>query len=253
MYRELVPHAALRPFVDRLWISASAPDARPRPRRVLPDGCIDLLIDLADGGRAFVVGTMTRAVEVAQDRATRIVAVRFRPGGGAPFLRVRADELTDRQVAREELGLRWCAGVEDAPLPLAARRLEQALLGELPRVAPPDPLVAHAVRVTFGPAPLAVDALARRIGWSRQHLRRAFAAHVGVGPKALARVARLQRALARLQVQGGLPLARAAAELGYFDEAHMARDFRALAGLTPGAAQAAAGSIFPIPSLLEAA
>ena len=77
-----------------------------------------------------------------------------------------------------------------------------------------------------------------------------FCAEVGIGPKQLARVARLQRAVALLQGGSG-SLAAEAAALGYFDQAHMARDFRALAGVTPAAVRLERGSIFPIRSLLD--
>jgi AraC-like DNA-binding protein len=76
---------------------------------------------------------------------------------------------------------------------------------------------------------------------------------VGVGPKQLARVARMQRSVDHLQRDVEREtLAGAAAELGYFDQAHMARDFRELAGLAPRDIRAARGSIFPIRSLWEA-
>jgi AraC-like DNA-binding protein len=252
-YRELRPHPVLRPYVDRLW--TSTPDAQPtaQPQRILPDGCIDLLVNV-ERGRAFAVGAMTGPWLVPPGPSSPIVAVRFRPGGAAPFLAAPAHELTDRRVEIAALGLRWLEPArlaESGDLDAAVRALERALLARVGAVVAPEPLVAHAVGRLFAPAPPSVEALARRLGWSRQHLRRAFRAHVGVGPKELGRIARLQRALVALQGGGGS--AATAASLGYFDQAHMARDFRALAGLTPLAAQAARGSIFPIVSLLDGA
>ena len=95
----------------------------------------------------------------------------------------------------------------------------------------------------------ALDTITRALGCSRQHLARAFRAQVGIGPKELGRVARVQRALERIQRRRHAPLADAALDLGYFDEAHMDRDFRDLVGVTPARARGAAGSIRPIPSL----
>lgn len=251
-YRELVPHPALRPFVDRFWISVD--DAAPPARRILPDGCIDVLVDLAAQGRALVVGTMTSASVFAPRGPVRIAAVRFRPAGAVPFLGVAARALTDGTFTCDELGARWLADArwaETADADAAVASLQRLLLGRLSALKRPDPLVAHAVTALFRPAPPSIEALGRETGWSRQHLARAFHLHVGVSPKQLARVARLQRAVADLQQRGrGDGLADAAVRLGYFDQAHMARDFRALAGLTPAQARAAAGSIFPIRSLL---
>ena len=85
----------------------------------------------------------------------------------------------------------------------------------------------------------------------RDELGRAFRHQIG-GPKQFGRVARLQRAVGELQRGRNLSLATAAVRLGYFDEAHMDRDFRELVGVTPLTARASAGSIFPIRSLFEA-
>jgi AraC-like DNA-binding protein len=253
-YRELPPHPALSPFVDRFWVSVE--DAAPPPRRILPDGCIDVLVDLLHGGPPIVVGTMTRASVFEPRGPIRIAAVRFRPAGAVPFLSVSARELTDRTFGCDEVGARWLADAPwaDAVDPVGAvDSLQRSLLRRLAALERPDPVVAHAVAALFGSEPPSIEALGRDTGWSRQHLARAFRFHVGVSPKQLARVARLQRAVVDLQRGRAHGLADTALRLGYFDQAHMTRDFRALAGLTPAEARAAAGSIFPIPSLLAGA
>jgi transcriptional regulator GlxA family with amidase domain len=76
-----------------------------------------------------------------------------------------------------------------------------------------------------------VDELAAALGFSERQLRRRFLAAVGYGPKTLQRVLRLRRFLAERDVDG---LAAAAVGAGYADQAHLARDCRALTGLTPG-------------------
>jgi len=260
-YRELLPHPALQPFVDRFWILTAAAGAG--PRRILPDGCIDVIVDVdpdSDGcGQAAAVGTMTRAMLFHPQTRVRSAAVRFRPGGAAPFLRLPADALTDRVVEVGDADARWIApGDGDTPPdPVAAvATLERRLLARLRAIAGLDRTVAHAVGRLFSPAPPTIDELGREIGWSRQHLARRFRTAVGVSPKQLARVARLQRAVDHLQrgvsAASVFNLAGAAADLGYFDQAHMARDFRELAGLAPRDIRAARGSIFPIRSLLQA-
>ena len=249
-YRELLPDPRLRPFVDRFWISV-APAGAPA-RHILPDGCIDVLIDLAGGGRPLAVGTMTRASLFHPGAPVRIAAVRFRPGGAVPFLRVPAGELTDRTVPCDDLGARWLAhpGWSEAGDPAAAvGALQGLLMDRLAARDRRDPVVAHAVAALFGREPPTIEALSRDTGWSRQHLARRFRQHVGVGPKQLARVARLQRAVADLQRGAGHGLADLALSLGYFDQAHMTRDFSALAAMTPLEAATGAGSIFPIRSL----
>jgi len=256
VYREHRPHVALAPFVDRLWTRSAAAGPAP-PRRILPDGCIDILVDLAGGGRVSAIGTMTRPLVVDGGVAALQVAVRFRPAGAVPFLGVAADALTDRRVDGDDLDrLGWLRGEplgEASDVDEAVRALERMLLARLAGVPRPDARIAHAVTALAAAEAPSVDAVARALGWSRQHLRRTFIAQVGVGPKEFARVARLQRAVDRLQRGRRGDGARVAADLGYFDQAHMAHDFRALAGVTPAEARSSAGSIFPIRSLYAGA
>jgi transcriptional regulator GlxA family with amidase domain len=113
--------------------------------------------------------------------------------------------------------------------------------------------VDYAVGSLARSSPPSIGELAADIGWSRQQLSRAFHQTVGVSPKHFARTARLHRAIDQLQRCRNRGLAAAALELGYFDQAHMHRDFRELAGLTPGTVAAFPGSIFPIRSLFCAA
>ena len=180
--------------------------------------------------------------------------MRFRPGGAAPFLRLPADELTDRVLDARDAGARWIAAdADEVPADPLRRggRAGTAPAGAAGRDRAPDRAVAHAVGRLFAAAPPPIAELGRELGWSRQHLARRFRAEIGVGPKQLARVARLQRAVDQLQsgAGGDLTLAGTAVDLGYFDQAHMARDFREMAGLAPRDVRETRGSIFPIRSL----
>jgi AraC-like DNA-binding protein len=84
---------------------------------------------------------------------------------------------------------------------------------------------------------VSVADLAEETGWSLRHLDNRFRAEIGLTPKAAARVIRFDRArrmLMRRVSQGGPPaLADLAAAGGYYDQAHLAREFRGLAGCPP--------------------
>jgi AraC-like DNA-binding protein len=107
--------------------------------------------------------------------------------------------------------------------------------------APPD-VVSRArsapERVSPGPAsPEPVGALAADLGWSPRRLLERFRGELGVGPKEAARIARFDRArrdlFHRAALGGPLRLAELAVVHGYYDQAHLAREFRALAGCSP--------------------
>jgi len=80
---------------------------------------------------------------------------------------------------------------------------------------------------------LRVDELARDAGYSRRHLTARFRAEYGLAPKTAARVMRFERARALLVRPEPPSLARIAAACGYADQAHMNREWRALAGASP--------------------
>ncbi|MET9424840.1 helix-turn-helix domain-containing protein [Streptomyces sp. NPDC006540] len=218
-----------------VWTRSAGPGAGP----VLPDGCMDLLWSQ---GRLFVAGPDTHAHTPAAGGSW--AGVRFAPGSAPAVLGVPAHELRDRRVELADL---W--GDADA------RRLAERI-GEAPdeaaeleaialeRSVPPDPLLGAVVRHLDAGGTVADAADAAGLG-ARQLHRRSLDAF-GYGPKTLARILRLQRALAL--VRGGVPYGDAAHRAGCADQAHLAREMRALAGITLGAYEALAKSETPSPS-----
>ncbi|HEY6180312.1 MAG TPA: DUF6597 domain-containing transcriptional factor, partial [Kofleriaceae bacterium] len=101
-YTEIAPPPDLAPYVDRLWLRTTVGGAG-RIHRVLPDGCVDIIVDAARGA-AQLVGTMTRAIEVA-DGPSQIIAVRFRPGTAGALVGAPLAELTDRATGLADLGV----------------------------------------------------------------------------------------------------------------------------------------------------
>jgi AraC-like DNA-binding protein len=228
-YREHPPPRALAPWVACTWERA---DGGAEPVRVLPDGCIDIVWSAAGG--AVVAGPNTTAFVVALPARTHVVGVRMRPGAAPPLLGVHAAELRDAHVALHELWGDDGRRLEER-LHASADRAGDLLATLAPRAAAggePDALVQAAVaRLRDGAAPVRV--LAGELYVSERQLRRRVGTAVGYGPKRLARVLRLGRALAA--ARSGEELARVAAEAGYADQAHFAGDCRELAGVPPSA------------------
>ena len=246
-YTEFEPAPALHGVVECLWTrAASAPWESPRERRVLPDGCVDVVIDLRAGpgrgvatplpGSALLVGAMTRPLVLRDSRPGDFLGARLRPGHALALLGVPASELTDLRIPVEEL---WPEATELRERVVAAGPdgwravLEHALAQRLARADQPPHDVIAAVRLVFtSRGRLAVDALAATLGVTRQHLARQFARHVGVTPKMLCRVARVQYVLRQAARRDGDWSAIAFAA-GYCDQSHLVNDFGELTGLTP--------------------
>ncbi len=244
VYREHPPPAHLRAWVQCLWTLDSGAGAL-HTHRVLPDGCIDILFEAGGAGTAgiSVVGMMTRPLLVTHHQGVSFTALRFRPGAAAAFFREPLHRLTDARVELREL---WR---ESGPLlgrlqgaPAAANRLG-LLVGELERRLDEASRRGHAgcgfaVRALEAEPDARVRDLCARLGVSRQALARSFREHVGVSPKTLGRVLRLQRAL-RLLARGAAGnrarWADLALDAGYYDQSHLVAEFKELVGLTPGA------------------
>ncbi|AVH61067.1 MULTISPECIES: helix-turn-helix domain-containing protein [Streptomyces] len=193
---------------------------------VLPDGCMDLLWH---EGRLLVAGPDTRA-HIPEGPPGHWAGVRFYPGTAPAFLGVPAYELRDRRVELADLWtaaqVRRLAGrIAAAADPVSA--LEELALERAADAEPPDPLLRKVVAALDAGRPVA--ATADELGLGARQLHRRSLAAFGYGPKTLARVLRLQRALSL--ARGGVPLAETAARAGFADQAHLARDVRELAGM----------------------
>jgi AraC-like DNA-binding protein len=189
-----------------------------------------------DGARLFVAGPDT-APNWAMARGPFAVGVRFRPGMGPLFLGVPAYRLRDQRVDLELLlphAGQVCEELaKSSNLRQAAAFLEQWAVHRLPGIEAPDPVVEAAAGLwSRGTATAAASRLAERAGITERHLHRRFVAAVGYGPKLLQRVLRFQAFLAACG-DAAPGLAELAVEAGYADQAHLGRETRALAGLTP--------------------
>lgn len=213
IYREWAPPGSWRDVVACCWKQRVSAD---RVQRVVPDGHADVLIH--ESGRIEVVGLHDEVDLPLLQAGTWIHGIRLRPHAVAAAFRIDASSLRNRTVPLEDVvGARH-----------ARRLLDSQERDAWIRSIEPNPRTEHAVRLlTTHPVNRAADAL----GLTSRQLRRVLAAEIGIAPKAFQRVLRMQRFMAAAERLDGL--ANAAAEAGYSDQAHMTREVRSLAGLTP--------------------
>ncbi|MCM2387009.1 helix-turn-helix domain-containing protein [Streptomyces albipurpureus] len=222
-----------------VWTRTPAEHGHARP--VLPDGCMDLIWT---PGQLLVAGPDTRSHLPRPTPGTRWAGVRFAPGTAPAVLGTPAHELRDLRVGLDAL---WGAGsarelterVDTAADPAA--ELEAVALAAARRAGPPDPALSEIVRRLDAGDTVAAAADAAGLGTRQLHRRSRDA--FGYGPKTLARVLRLQRALAL--IWRGVPYAAAAVTAGCADQAHLAREMRDLTGMTLSGYRASAKSETP--------
>jgi AraC-like DNA-binding protein len=221
--RELAPPPGLEQQVACVWTGDGS------AVHVLPDACVDIVWTQ---GRLMVAGPATGPDLAPATPGQGRCGVRFRIGAAGAALRLPASELLDEVVPLEEI---WgTAGRRlEARVAAATHPLDALVAGVHDRIAGAgDDLVREAV-VRLRGGEDSVERLARATAVSERQLRRRFERGVGYGPRTLRRVLRFQRFLTL--AQGGGTLARLAADAGYADQAHLARDCRRLAGTTPAA------------------
>jgi AraC-like DNA-binding protein len=167
-----------------------------------------------------------------------IIGVHFRPGGAAGLLGAPPGEIADAHVGLEalwgpravELRERLCA---EPDLRQRFKILEQALTSRLLRARPGRSAVMAAIPRLDQPG-IEVGEVTRALGLSRRRLIEIFTEDVGMAPKRYSRVRRFQRALALAMGSPSPAWAQLAVECGYFDQAHLCRDWAELTGLSPG-------------------
>lgn len=234
----VTPPDDLAPFVEHFW--SVAWDLRGRPphrQRTLPYPVVHLVFDRAEPG---VFGVPRGAHDADLAGQGVVLGVRFRPGGFRPWLGRDVSTITGRVVPFAP----WLKGDDRALTeevlstePLADRIAYASSL--LRRSLPPvDEVVGltHAIvdRVAADEALRRVDDVAAAAGMGVRDLQRLFRKYVGVSPKWVLRRARLQEAAFRLAGGSRVDLAALAHDLGYFDQAHLTRDFSRLVGRSPG-------------------
>jgi methylphosphotriester-DNA--protein-cysteine methyltransferase len=222
-----------------------------RSLRVLPDGCADVAWD---GERLRVAPAIAAPVRYQVTPSDVHVGVRLRPAWAGTVLGCPAGDVPPGLPLVEVLDAAAVARTEDAlrtQTSVVARRRALLDLVDLAAAgARPDPRVVTATELLARGASVADAALA--VGASPRHLRRLFRHHVGLGPKAFHRVARLRRFLQATRAAspvGAESLGRQAAAAGYSDQAHLVHECALLTGSTPRAlrerAEAPAGRARP--------
>jgi AraC-like DNA-binding protein len=245
-------HAAI---VERYWFLDG--DGIGVPDAVVPDGRVEVIFHTGsrfqrhhpDGAcelqpRTILAGQLLAPIALSHTGGAAVAAIRLRPAAVKTVIGCRASEVTSRVLDLADV-LPGTRSIVERLAETGDDRSRIAILEAwLASIAhpAPKPEVERAVSVILasgGAAQLA--AVASQTGVSQPHLERRFAEDVGLLPKAFARLVRLQRALR--QIRDGAALGEAALACGYFDQAHMSRDFSRLAEMSPLAWREHAGEL----------
>jgi AraC-like DNA-binding protein len=255
MYRIFLPLEPLRPYIDNYW-TLRTPQPILLQENIFVDGKADILFNFGCAyqrhlldqtnavnslARSNLDGQRKSPVGILQQGAVHLVGVRFKAGGLAAFMPHPMYELSNQTIdlrdifgtAADELEAR----LYDAPLEEQIALLDTFFLRRL-QLPTPYVMTLHLARTLVTavddvqPSVASIWQLCREAGYSFRSVDRFFRQFFGIPPKFYARVVRFQRALAMLTVTHP-SLADIAFACGYYDQAHLTKEFQAFAAQTP--------------------
>jgi AraC-like DNA-binding protein len=233
------PSSALGGIVQHFWsVHWDLRGGAPHTAETLPHPNVHLVF-ATEGAK--ISGVQSRKFTTTLEGQGRVFGMKFRPGAFRPFLGGSVAALRDQSVdiskvfgkAGTQLASQLSGFDSDQD---AAAALERFLLERLPPTDAKAELAGNIVdEVAENRAIIAVEQLVDRWHMNKRSLQALHHEYVGVGPKWVINRYRLHEALERLHQGSAINCTQLALELGYFDQAHFIRDFRALVGCTPAA------------------
>jgi AraC-like DNA-binding protein len=250
-------HPALRDHVSGYW-GYRERTTGPLRRREVASTTVPLILSFGEpidvswpgheatrhGLTSFVAGVHDRPVVTEHAGSQHGIEVLLTPLGAYTLLGVPMRELANTVVGVEDLlgdgAAKLIARLAETPTwDERLAMLDETLAARLAAGMQPSAEVTHAWRrLCQTGGGISVGGLAAELGWSRRHLVARFREQIGLPPKTIAKLIRFQRGLRLLTSDAsprrpGRSWAEVAHRCGYYDQAHLNRDFRALAGCTP--------------------
>jgi AraC-like DNA-binding protein len=254
-YLEHKPAAPLDRFIRMLWY-ASAPNLAHAHERILPTGCVQVILNLerdflhdCPEGEAerrmppsLIVGARSIYESVNTADMADLIGIVFEPAGFAPFAGDAVDLFSNRSVYLDDVWGGPARALRNRLLESTSahrkfRCLEEFLLARFAgdRIRHDS---SRRATVEFAlntlrraPAVATVSEVARSTGWSERRFSQVFREEVGFSPKVWTRIQRFQRAVRQLHAGTDLPWAELALDCGYYDQSHFANEFKAFSGV----------------------
>lgn len=249
-----IPRAPLNQFIEMLWFHEGYSVDHPL-ERVLPDGSMELIINLRDENRhvfdpgtrrprqsyrrSWLSGPHSEFIVIDTARNASMIGAHFRPGGANAFFAFPLNELRNSVIDLDGV---WNAGAHSLreqllEAPIASGKLqilEDALLARWRVTSNHHRAVAYALGSFMRePEGATIGKTLNAIGLSPRRFIEVFTQQVGMTPKMFCRVRRFQRAIERIQRSPEVNWADVAMECGYYDQAHFINNFKEFCGVTP--------------------
>lgn len=252
-YQTFEPSEDLSSLIKCYWTLEVSAEYNSEKQRIVPDGCMELIFILGDDikrytsenefivqPRAIVVGQITEPFIIQPVGYVHCFATRFYPYGVSNFIKTPLKNLENKETPITELFGKSTADELEQKIIQATDTqqrieiIETFLLDKLNEKSTIDNIVKSTVDVLFatsGTSP--IKAILKEDLSKRRQLERNFLKQIGISPKQLGKVVRLQTALKLLLGQKTETFTEIAYESEYYDQNHFIKDFKEFTGLTP--------------------
>jgi len=234
------PSPDLDPYVEHYWlVEWDLRGQSPERAETLPHPSVHMIFE-RDGRSRIRGAARAKFSRLLEDKGD-VFAVKFRPGGFYPFVGIPVSRFSDTTARLHDVFGAEGAVLDSAVLAESADLSRISVVEGFLRARQPEPdeniprvtEIVYAVEKERGI--LKVQDLVDRYGLNKRTLQRLFARYVGVSPKWVIQRYRLHEAAEQLAAGGSVSQATIAMNLGYSDQAHFVRDFKAIVGVSPAA------------------
>lgn len=252
-YQTFQPHPDLKSLINFYWTLEVPEEENAEKQRIIPDGCLEMAFILGDDikrfvsgdafilqPRAMVLGQTIKPFYIQPTGYVNTFAISFFPYGFANFISEPIKNLVDKETPLDQLFDQGAAKaleqriIQSADTQERIHVIEDFLFATLNEKATIDNIVARTVDVllsTNGSA--SISTILENDVSKRRQLERQFQKQIGISPKQLGRVIRLQTALKILLNEEGESLTSIAYESDYYDQSHFNKDFKEFTGINP--------------------
>ncbi|SFS37369.1 helix-turn-helix transcriptional regulator [Paenibacillus sp. 453mf] len=235
-----LPSIELQLFIKHYWVVEwELAEDKTHIQEVIPNPCVNLVIE---SGRTYFYGPATRKYSYQLSAKGRVFGIKFKPGGFFPWYRESISKLIDHPLPVDEIFPISSEELESIFLNTASNHMEltsrmnDALLPLLP---PADKLTLLTDQMTeyirLHHEVTRVDQVCEQFAMNKRTLQRMFKQYVGISPKNVIKLYRLQNAAEALDHGQAVNTLELSLALGYHDQSHFIKDFKTIVGQTPDA------------------
>ena len=251
-YKTYAPNTDLSAFIKCYWTLEAPKNKKPEKQRIVPDGCMEMIFHYGDlykqyfdesryiiQPKSFVFGQITHHLDIEPTGETGIFAVRFNPYGFAPFVTIPNNDMENRAVPLQELfgndGLHLEKEILNALTNEDRVKIVESFLLKI-LISPKfiDSITKSSVEIILQlNGQITTDELSNQLDIHRRQLERKFSSIIGLSPKQLSKIIRIQSTLKMMVNNQFTSLTSVAYEGNYYDQAHFIKDFKEFTGMSP--------------------